>query len=226
MVNLFPKWGTSQNQNNLLLLLLGVLIVAFIQLAALKKAGLSFPLIATVGAIATLACQLVLSLVDLQKDIEYLLVWHAGKLFGFLSTLSSGLMIAAVAPTERVGFWNGINAGLTNGCVGVSQLIFSRVYDSNNNGSQEGLRGQNMLLTTSSISALACIAYGILIPIWPKEKKTDKASKAKEEDYKNFDKYDALTDKEWANLPLETADKVMEQMIKIQQKRLQVINLI
>ena len=213
MVNLFPKWGTSQNQNNLLLIMIGVAFIAFIQLAALKKAGLSFPLIATVGAIATLACQLVLSLVDMQKDIEYLLVWHAGKLFGFLSTLSSGLMIAAVAPTERVGFWNGINAGLTNGCVGVSQLIFSRVYDSNNNGSQEGLRGQNMLLTTSSISALACIAYGILIPIWPKEKKTDKASKAKEEDYKNFDKYDALTDKEWANLPLETADKVMEQMI-------------
>ena len=213
MVNLFPKWGTSQNQNNLLLIMIGVAAIAFIQLGALRKAGLSFPLIATIGAIATLACQLVLSLVDLQKDFEYLLVWHAGKLFGFLSTLSSGLMIAAVAPTERVGFWNGINAGLTNGCVGVSQLIFSRVYDSNNNGSQEGLRGQNMLLTTSAISGLACIAYGILIPIWPKEKKTGKAAKAKEEDYKNFDKYDALTDKEWANLPLETAEKVMEQMI-------------
>ena len=60
MVNLFPKWGTSQNQNNLLLIMIGVVAIAFIQLAALKKAGLSFPLIATIGAIATLACQLVL----------------------------------------------------------------------------------------------------------------------------------------------------------------------
>ena len=67
-------------------------------------------------------------------EAGYLALWHAGKLFGFLSTFGSGLMIAQIAPTERLGFWNGVNSGLTNACVGVSQLIFARVYDSFNDG--------------------------------------------------------------------------------------------
>ena len=50
-------------------------------------------------------------------EAGYLALWHAGKLFGMLSTFGSGLMIAQIAPTERLGFWNGVNAGLTNACV-------------------------------------------------------------------------------------------------------------
>ncbi len=46
-----------------------------------------------------------------------------------LSTFGSGLMIAQIAPAENLGFWNGMNGGITNAAVGVSQIIFSRVYD-------------------------------------------------------------------------------------------------
>merc|ERR1719446_1646455 len=107
--------------------------------------------------------------------------------------------------------------GFTNAGVGVSQIIFSRVYDSFNNGSPEGRRGMQMLLTTASISFISVIAYGVLIPLWPKED-DEKKKKKEDEEYENFSKWDALTDYEWSSLPMETVDKVATKDGKVNYK--------
>jgi hypothetical protein len=192
--------------------MIAVAIGAFANLALLKKAGLNMASIATLGALATLVVQLLLASLPLGEG-AYLALWHAGKLFGFLSTFGSGLMIASVAPADNAGFWNGLNMGLTNASVGLCQIIFSRIYDSNNDGSIEGRRGQTMLYTTSAISALAVLAYGVLIPVWPKEK-DEKTEMKKAENYKDLDKWDKLSDREFAQLPMETIDAVNMAMVQ------------
>ena len=122
-------------------------------------------------------------------------------------------MVAAVAPTERLGFWNGLNSGLTNAVVGICQITFSRVYDSFNNGSTEGKRGMQMLFATAGISFLSVLAYGALIPQWPNEV-SEKAKKKKDDDYSDLDKWEKLSDMEWARLPMETVDNVSMKMIE------------
>jgi len=210
LMNLFPVWGTAERQNILLLILIGVALGAFVILFNLKRC-MNQAAIATFGSITTLVVQVILATNTLGIE-SYLAFWHAGKLFGFLSTFSSGLMIAAVSPVEHIGFWNGLNAGLTNTGVGLSQIIFSRVYDSNNDGSAEGRRGMYMLVCTSVISFLSVFAYGGLIAVWPKE--VDEKKKKKDDaDFEDLAKWEKLTDKEWSALPMETVDKVSMRMM-------------
>jgi len=210
MIGMFPDLGTTNVQNLLLLGLIGIVFITFALLGTLSKCGFNQPAISTIGALATLGTQVVLA-VNTWEKVPYLVFWHSGKLFGFLSTIGSGLMIAAVAPADRVGFWNGLNAGLSNAAAGSSQILFSRVYDSMNDGSEVGKRGQTMLLCTSVISFFSFFFYFILIPIWPKQEDAAKKKK-KDDDYSDFAKYEAMPYAEWANQPMEVVAKVSEKM--------------
>jgi MFS family permease len=214
LMGLFPNFGTTSMQNILLLVVIGVAIGAFAILGFLKKFGFNQASIATIGSIATLVAQILLaSNAYMDSEAGYIILWHCGKLFGFLSTFSSGLMIAQIAPTENLGFWNGMNGFLTNVCVGTSQIIFSRVYDSFNDGSRDGQRGTQMLIATSIISFLSVLAYGSLIPLWPKDV-DEKAQKKKDDDYADFAKWDALSDREFSLLPMETVNNVNMTYVK------------
>jgi len=214
LMNLFPSMGNASTQNLLLLAVIGVAMVTFIFLALLRKAGLNLAAIATIGAFATLAVQVALAVTNWDQ-IPYIILWHAGKLFGMLSTFGSGLMIASVAPTDRLGFWNGLNAAGTNGFVGSAQLLFSRVYDAGNDGTPEGKRGMTMLLITSGISVAAFLTYAVLIPMWPKSV-DDAAAKKKKDDHfeSEWETYKAMPDVDYAHLPLQTIDKVTTKMLE------------
>ena len=72
-----------------------------------------------------------------------------------------------------------------------------------------------MLYCTSGVSALAFLAYMSLIPLWPKQE-DEKVKKKKDDDYADFAKWEALSDKEWANLPMETVDNVNAKMVENQ----------
>merc|ERR1712054_354614 len=114
------------------------------------------------GSICTLGCFFTLGtqiLLMIEWDaVPFIIIWHFGKLFGFLSTLGSGFIIQEVAPKALVGEWNGRNEALTNVASAVSPLIFSTIYDQIGNK-----RGQEMLAATSVISFFAIAAYVPLI---------------------------------------------------------------
>jgi len=124
-------------------------------------------------------------------------------------------MIAQIAPKENLGFWNGLNGALSNFVTAGSQILFASIYDSNNvPGNPDGQRGMLMLYCTSGVSAVALLVYISLIPLWPKVEGDEKAKKKKDDDYADFAKWEALSDKEWANLPMETIDQVTMKMIE------------
>lgn len=209
LMNIYPEWGTAQNQNILLLVLIGVAALAFVFLALFQK-WFSLATICAMGAFASMAVQIVLGVASYGSG-AYIAIWLCGQCFGFLSTFGSGLMVAAVAPPETLGAWNGLNAGATNAAVGVSQLVFARVYDGFNNGTVEGTRGQNMLICTAAVSFLSLLVYGSLIFIWPKPK-SDQQKKRDEAYYKDLDSFVNLSEKEWTELPLEVTETVNEKL--------------
>jgi len=200
--NLFPEWSTTEKQNYLLLALLAVVIFSLILLGLMKKC-LNLASIATIGCFCTLAVQLVLMI---EWDIgPYLIFWHAGKLFGFLSTLASGFIIQDVAPKNLLGLWNGRNEALTNLSMGIAPLIFAPIYDEIGN-----IRGQEMLAATSAISFLATCAYAPLIGMLPKPKKPEK-----EGDLQDLSVYEEMTATEYSQLPMEIVDKIDQKRIEM-----------
>jgi hypothetical protein len=131
--------------------------------------------------------------------VPYIVIWHCGKLFGFLSTLASSFLVTETAPKNLVGRWNGRNEALTNIAAGVAPLIFASVYDGIGNP-----RGQEMLAATAGISFFATIAYMPLIAMMPKPPKKDKDEDA----LKDLDECEKMSDLEYSQLPMEVIDKV------------------
>ncbi|OLP94388.1 hypothetical protein AK812_SmicGene23585 [Symbiodinium microadriaticum] len=94
--------------------------------------------VSVIGCTFTLATQLVLIIEldvwpppDVEKSqlTKFLAVWYTGKLFGFLSTLASGLIITEIAPKAQLGRWNGINEACSNISMAIAPLVFATVYD-------------------------------------------------------------------------------------------------
>jgi len=206
LASLYPSWSTTAMQNYLLLALLGVFLCAAILLGVGQKKA-SLPVLCVIGTVATLAVQLILLFPfgaksqgdSVDEDWAFLLAWHFGKLFGFLSTLGSGYIMQNIAPKELLGFWNGVNEGMQNLLVGVCPLIFASVYDAFGNA-----RGQEMLACTAAVSLLAVIAYAVIVPLYPRKKK----EKEEPLELKDLTAYDQMDDLEWAHLPHEEQDRV------------------
>jgi len=139
--------------------------------------------------------------------VPFLIFWHLGKLFGFMSTLASGFIIQEIAPSATLGMWNARNDALTNIGMGVAPLIFAPVYDGFGNK-----RGQEMLAITAGISLLAVLAYTPLMGMLPKPKKEEKDTDLQEQSV-----YDAMPDVEYQQLPMEIIERV--DMRSMEQKR-------
>jgi len=174
-------------------------ILSLILLTTFRKM-FNLAVIAVLGCLATLAVQLIL-LIELD-DIPFLAIWYSGKLFGFLSTLASSFIIQEVAPNEELGYWNGLNQAITNASMAVAPLIFATVYDSVGNA-----RGQEMLACTAAVSFLAIVAYTPLIGLMPKPPPKNPL------EIKEIEYYDALSEPDFAALPMETMYKVGEKYI-------------
>jgi len=155
MSAVFPEWSTVARQNILLIAMIGVVMISMCLIFAFKP-YLSLPVMAVFGCAFTLATQLIL-MVEWTAG-PYLIFWHLGKLFGFVSTICSGFIIQAVAPKIVLGYWNGRNEALTNAAAGVAPLIFATIYDAIGSA-----RGQQMLACTSAVSLLATLSYAPLI---------------------------------------------------------------
>jgi len=160
------------------------------------RPDLSLPVMAVFGCAFTLATQLIL-MVEWTAG-PYLIFWHLGKLFGFVSTICSGFIIQAVAPKIVLGYWNGRNEALTNAAAGVAPLIFATIYDAIGSA-----RGQQMLACTSAVSLLATLSYAPLIGLMPKEKKEkDKPV------LQDLSVYESMSDLDWSLVPMEIKDQV------------------
>jgi len=132
------------------------------------------------------------------------ILWHVGKLFGFMSTFCSSFIIQEIAPKPLLGYWNGRNDALTNLSSAIAPLIFAAVYDGFANP-----RGQEMLACTSAVSCLAVCAYVPICRLLPKpqpEKKDDN-------ELKDLKYYEDMADLEYAQLPLETVDQLSEKWV-------------
>jgi len=199
---LFPEWSTVERQNYLLIAMIFIMFGTLAFLTALRK-FLTLPQIAVFGCTCTLATQLILML---ELDVAaFLVIWHVGKLFGFLSTFSSGFMIQSLPPKALLGYWNGRNDMATNVAQAVAPLIFAALYDGFGN-----VRGQEMLACTAAISFLAICAYLPLVHLMPKEEPTA------EIEMKELDHYEEMSDLEYSHLPIELQEKLGEEMMKNQ----------
>lgn len=197
---LFPEWQTPEKQNYLLLGCLVMVILTLVILGILRK-KLGLASVAVIGCTATLAVQLLL-LIEWEAG-PFLAIWYAGKLFGFLSTIASGLIITEIAPKAELGYWNGVNSAASQLSMAVSPLIFATVYDAVGN-----VRGQEMLACTATVSFLATVAYAPLICLMPKPLPRKKPMELKDLQY-----YEELSDTEWCALPMEIVDQVTAEML-------------
>ncbi|CAE7194334.1 unnamed protein product [Symbiodinium sp. KB8] len=168
--------------------------------------------VSVIGCTFTLATQLVLIIEldvwpppDVEKSqlTKFLAVWYTGKLFGFLSTLASGLIITEIAPKAQLGRWNGINEACSNISMAIAPLVFATVYDEVGN-----VRGQEMLVCTSVISLFALGAYIPLVSMMPKKVKEEP------EEMKDVSYYEALSDAEFNELPMEIVELVASKMLE------------
>ncbi|CAJ1377894.1 unnamed protein product [Effrenium voratum] len=189
----FPEWQTAERQNYLLLGLLVMVILSLVILELLRK-RINLAAICVIGCFFTLATQLVL-IAELEVA-PFLATWYSGKLFGFLSTIASGLIIVELAPKSQLGRWNGINEAFSNLSMAVSPLVFSLIYDAVGN-----VRGQEMLVCTSAVSLLATMAYMPLVSRMPKPSEEPL-------ELKDLSYYEELSDEDFAELPTRIVDEV------------------
>jgi len=204
--NLFPEWSTTERQNILLLALLVLVMVTMGILSAMRRC-MNLATIAVIGCSFTFAVQLVLMLE--WGVAPYLVWWHFGKLFGFMSTIASGLIIQEVAPSDQLGMWNGRNDALTNLAAAFTPLIFAPIYDYYGNP-----RGQEMLAATAGVSFLAVLAYAPLVAMLPKTQ--DKLDEELGE-LQDLSVYDQMSDSEYAELPLQIVHKIEDAKLKLGQ---------
>lgn len=199
MSAVFPEWSTTERQNYLILALIFVIIFAMIGLSMLRKC-MNLASICVFGCFCTLGTQCAL-MVE-WKAAPYIVIWHFGKFFGFMSTIGVGFIVMETAPPANLGTWNSRNEALTNLMAGICPLIFAPVYDAMKNK-----RGQEMLAITATISFLATVFYVPLVGMLPKAKK-EKTGAEKEEEQKSDAQYLALSDLEFMRLPLEVVDRL------------------
>lgn len=138
------------------------------------------------------------------KAVPYIIIWHVGKLFGFLSTLGSGFVIQETAPKALVGLWNGRNEALTNVASAIAPLMFSALYDEIGNK-----RGVEMLAATSIVSVFSVLAYVPIVGMLPKP-----IPEIKEDELKELSVYEAMSDQEYNQLPMAIQAQVEEMMTK------------
>lgn len=201
MSTVFPEWSTTERQNYLLLAIIAVIMAALVLLGFMRKC-LNLGGVCVLGCVFTLATQLLLMI---EWDAApYIAIWHAGKLFGFVSTIGSSFLIQETAPKNLLGRWNSRNEAVSNICMGIAPLIFATIYDGVGNP-----RGQEMLAATSAISFLSVIAYVPIIGWIPKPKK-----KEDEDQIQDMSVYDAMSDVEFGHLPMEVLDKVCQSALE------------
>lgn len=203
---LYPEWGTTNQQNILLILLLGIVFIALALLAAFRKCA-NLGVIAVFGCLCTLTVQLILAFSQQMKmsAISFIIIWMCGKCFGFLSTFAANFLVMEIAPKQLLGTWSGRNDAVTNLVSAATPILFSAVYDGVGNTA-----GTEMLMATSAISLLAVLAYAPLMGMLPKPK--PKSEKPLELDA--LGTYETMSDLDWAQLPLEMVDKVQDKQLE------------
>ncbi|CAE7258360.1 unnamed protein product, partial [Symbiodinium necroappetens] len=103
----------------------------------------------------------------------------------------------------QLGRWNGINEACSNISMAIAPLVFATVYDEVGN-----VRGQEMLVCTSVISLFALGAYIPLVSMMPKKVKEEP------EEMKDVSYYEALSDAEFNELPMEVVELVASKMLE------------
>lgn len=200
LARLFPEWQTAERQNYLLMGLLVMVLLSLLFLQLLQRC-MNLAAVSVLGCFFTLATQLVLLM---ELDVwGFLGVWYFGKLFGFLSTLASGLIITEVAPKPQLGRWNGLNEACTNVAMAVAPLVFATIYDEVGN-----VRGQEMLAATAGISLLALVAYVPLVRMMPPKPREVPL------ELHSLEYYEALSDEAFRELPMEIVEEVTGMMIE------------
>jgi len=201
---LYPDWGTTNMQNYLLIMLIGVVFVTLGLLNVFRKCA-NLGVIAVFGSLCTLSVQIILAFSqDLNMSaVTFIIIWMCGKCFGFLSTFAANFMVMEIAPKELVGTWTGRNDAVTNLVSAATPILFSAVYDGVGN-----VAGTEMLMSTAAISLLAVLAYTPLIGMLPKPKPKEKPL-----ELSDLETYDKLDDLEYSQLPLEIVDQITAKMI-------------
>jgi len=144
-------------------------------------------------------------MIDTLDDGPFVGVWLGGKLFGFMSTITAGLMVPELAPKEVLGYWNGRQEGARNIAEGIAPLIFAPIYDAIGNK-----RGTEMLGATAFVSFLAILAYLPLVARYPKKRQEEKLDLV----LKDLTIYESMPDDEFSQLPMEIIDKVTVKMME------------
>ena len=203
---LYPEWGTPSQQNILLILLIGIVFLALIVLTLFRKIA-NLGVIAVFGSLCTLTVQLILAFSQQMNlsAVTFIVIWMAGKCFGFLSTFAANFLVMEIAPKALVGTWTGRNDAVTNLVSAGTPILFSAVYDGVGN-----VAGTEMLMATAAVSLLAVLAYAPLMGMLPKPKPPPK----KGEELETIDKYEEMDDLTYSHLPLEVVGKVGLKMME------------
>ena len=88
----------------------------------------------------------------------FLGMWYGGKLFGMCSTFAGFFIVNDLAPEDAVGAWSGRLQGLSGIAEAVATMSIAILYDANNDGTDDGLRGVTAMFLTAAISFVAMCA--------------------------------------------------------------------
>lgn len=194
--NVWPTTNTIMFQNILLLSLVGLIIVVIGVTSELQK-HIGYGACAVLGASATVVTQ-IMFLVNWETYPAFLAVWYSGKFFGFISTFASDFLIQEISPENAKGTWQGRSEMSSSIAEAIATLLISIIYDSQNDGSADGVRGKVALYITISISVFAVIAYSPLLRVAGKPK-----PKTKKRSFMNLADYEALPAERLGSLTLE-----------------------
>jgi len=197
MQNVWPETNQIMIQNILMLSTIGLIFIV-LALINFLKAKIGFGLTTCLGSCATIIAQ-ILFMINWTTWYAFIAVWYAGKLFGFLSTFGANLLINLAAPEAETGYWSGLSEGTNAIAEAIATLTIAAVYDSMQDGSDEGKRGKTALYITVAISALAFLCYTPLTVYAPRGFLEDDTKKK----YRTLDEYAALTEAELKTLTLD-----------------------
>jgi hypothetical protein len=119
------------------------------------------------------------------------------------STFGASLLLTEIVPPEIIGFWTGLQGAVSGIAECVSTLAIARVYDHYNDGSDEGIRGENAMFVTAGISFLAVLAY---LPLAGLVAKPLDKSKQEKKFTLSLDEYENLSDKAFKRLTYEEVE--------------------
>ena len=205
MQNLYPETSDVDLQNKLLLLTVGTLFLTLLMLGKLQKKH-GFGACLVVGSVFTLLSQ-VCFLLDFPDWYTFLIPFYTGKTFGFLSTMSGGMIVNKLADPDARGIWMGKKGACQGLGQSIAPIVMSVMYDAFVETDPKGTR---CLAISIAISFMACLVYLPQLKWLPKEPTLIK------ELYGGRDKDELreLPDPEYSRLPLELQEEFLTQALR------------